>query len=130
MNYVTRQGRRIAVETVETGITIRRRRAPPFVKVPLSLAAALAKATKTPKAMLWMLLLYEAWRAKGKPFTLSNVKLARYGVNRERKRQALAEMKAAGLIMVEQKGKQSPIITFLADCHEGVTVSRTPVTQA
>src|SRR3974390_2882383 len=113
MNYVTRQGRRIAVETVETGITIGRRRAPPFVKVPLSVAAALAKATKTPKAMVWMLLLYEAWRAKGKPFTLSNVKLARYGVNRERKHQALAEMKAAGLIMVEQKGKQSPIITFL-----------------
>jgi hypothetical protein len=86
------------------------------------LAAAIARATKTPKAMVWILLLYEAWKAKGKPFTLSNVKLAQYGVNRERKRQVLAEMLAAGLITVHQQGKQSTIITW-NDCHAGVTTS-------
>ena len=137
MNYVIRQGKRIEVVPIETGAAPKRRRADPFVKLPLPLAAAIATATKTPKAMVWILLLYEAWKAKGKPFTLSNVKLARYGLSRERKRQVLAEMVAAGLITVHQQGKQSTIVTW-NDCHAGVTASQrschagvtTPVTRA
>jgi hypothetical protein len=63
--------------------------------------------------MVWILLMYEAWRAKGKSFTLSNIKLARYGINREMKRQALAELEAAGLITVTQQGRQSPSIKMV-----------------
>src|SRR5262249_21870156 len=137
MKYVIRQGKRIEVVPIETGAAPKRRRADPFVKLPLALAAAIAKATKTPRAMVWILLLYEAWKAKGKPFTLSNVKLARYGVNRETKRQVFAEMKAAGLITVHQQGKQSTIVTWKG-CNARVTASRSscpegvtaPVTRA
>jgi len=120
MNYVIRQGKRIQVVPIETGAAPKRRRADPFVKLPLPLGAAICRATKTPKAMVWILLLYEGWKAKGKPFTLSNVKLARYGVNRERKCQVLAEMEAAGLITIHQQGKQSTIVTWNG-CHAGVT---------
>jgi len=137
MNYVIRQGKRIEVVAIETGAAPKRRRADPFVKLPLPLAAAIAKATKTPRAMVWILLMYEAWKAKGKPFTLSNVKLARYGVNREVKRQVLAGMAAAGLITVHQQGKQSTIITW-NNCHAGMPASQSschagetaPVTRA
>jgi hypothetical protein len=137
MNYVIRQGKRIEVVPIETGAGPKRHRADPFVKLPLPLAATIAKATRTLRAMVWILVLYEAWKARGKPFRLSNVKLARYGVNRERKRQALAKMEAAGLITVHQQGKQSTIVTWNG-CHGGVTASQSschagvtaPVTRA
>jgi hypothetical protein len=115
MHYVTRQGRRIAVETVETGvIPNRRRQVDPFVKVPLQWAVAAAKATRTRKALVWLLLLYEAWKAKGVPFPLSNEKLARYGVSRETKRRALAEIEASGLCTVQRQHGRAPVVTLPA----------------
>ena len=114
MRHVIRQGRRIAVETVETGMAPQRRRqqVDPFVKVPLQWAAAAAKATRTPKALVWVLLLYEAWKAKGVPFPLSNEKLARLGVSRETKRRALAEIEASGLCAVERRAGRAPVVTL------------------
>ena len=120
MNYVVRNGRRIAVETIETGAAQKKRgraNSDPFVLVPLSLAATLAKATKTKKAMAWILLVYEDWRAKGKPFTFSNTNLAKYGVTREQKRRVLAKLETAGLIKISQQGKQSPVITFRSETN-------------
>jgi hypothetical protein len=113
MNYVIRQGRRIEVETLETGVVPKRRRAEPFVKVPLSLAAAMTKATKSPRALVGILVLHEAWKAKGKPFAVSNIKLVKYGVSREVKRRALAELESSGLILVRRQHKQAPVVTLL-----------------
>jgi len=56
MNYVMRQGKRIEVVPIETDAAPKRRRPDPFVKLPLRLAAAIAKATRTTKAMVWILL--------------------------------------------------------------------------
>jgi hypothetical protein len=69
--YVVRDGRRIAVETLETGVAPRRRRADPFVKVPLGWATKAAKATKTNKAMVWIWLQHRSWKAKSSTFRLS-----------------------------------------------------------
>ena len=113
MNYVLRQGRKIEVDTVATGVSSRRRQKDPFVKVPLRVMAAITKATRTPKAMVGILLLHEAWKAKGASFTLSNVKLARYGISREVKRRALAEFEASGLILVKRRNSQTPVVTVL-----------------
>jgi hypothetical protein len=44
-NYVTRQGERIAVETIKPDEKPNRRRANSFAQVPLDWAAAAAKAT-------------------------------------------------------------------------------------
>jgi hypothetical protein len=81
--------------------------------VPLAEAAAITKAIKAPKAMIGLVLVYEAWVNKGKPFALSNVKLAGYGLSRYEKYRALEEMKTAGLITVEQKQGCAPIVTWI-----------------
>ena len=43
-----------------------------FVKVPLQWGVAASKATKTPKALIWLLLLHLAWRTKDTTFSFSN----------------------------------------------------------
>jgi hypothetical protein len=113
MSYVIRHGRRIELETHDTGVVpkTRRQKVDPFAKVPLRWATAAAKATRTPKALVWVLLLHEVWKTKGAPFPLSNERLSRYGVTRETKRRALAEMEAAGLITVERRRGRAPVVT-------------------
>jgi hypothetical protein len=44
---------------------------------------------------------------------LSNALLAKYGVHRNSKYRALAELEAAGLIRVDRWGKRAPRITLL-----------------
>jgi hypothetical protein len=112
-NHVIRQGERIAVETIETGATPRRHRANSFAQVPLGWAAAAAKATKTPRAMVWVLLQHMAWQNDRAAFSLSNAALAKYGVSREVKRRALAALEAAGLIRVERQHGRAPFVTLI-----------------
>src|SRR5262245_41134232 len=102
-NYVIRQGKRIAVKTLKTGAPPKRHRTNSFAKVPLCWAAAAAKATKTPRAMVWVLLQHMAWQTKGTIFPLSNAVLAKYGSSREVKRRALAALESSGLILVERR---------------------------
>jgi hypothetical protein len=64
--YVTRGGRQFAVETLETNAKpTPRKRTESFAKVPLGWAAKAAKATGTPRALVWVQLVHLAWRAKG-----------------------------------------------------------------
>jgi hypothetical protein len=111
-DYVVRGGRRIEVETL-TSAKPRRRQANSFAKVPLAWAAKAAKATRTPQALVWVILLRMAWQAKGLPFPLPNAALARYGVSREVKRRALTALEFAGLIRVERRHSRSPIVTLI-----------------
>ena len=114
-HYVTRQGRRIEVEAIESGATpkTRRHRTDSFAKVPLGWAAAAAKATKTPRAMVWVLLQHIAWQNNRATFPVSNGALAKYGVSREVKRRALAALEAASLIRVERQHGRAPIVTLI-----------------
>jgi hypothetical protein len=114
-DYVVRDGRRIEVETIETGIgaKTRRRQTNSFAKVPLEWAARAANATRTPQALVWVILLHMAWQAKGLPFPISNATLARYGVSREVKRRALTALEFAGLIRVERRHSRSPIVRLI-----------------
>jgi len=112
-NYVIRQGEHIAVETIKSDTKPNRHRTDSFAKVPLSWAAAAAKATKSPRAMVWVLLQHMAWRNDGAPFPLSNALLAKHGVSREVKRRALAALEAAGLIVVERRHGRAPVVTLI-----------------
>jgi hypothetical protein len=112
-SYVTRQGERIAVETIKSDAKPNRRRADSFAQVPLGWAAAAAKATKTPRAMVWVLLHHMAWQSKSATFPLSNAMLARYGVSREVKRRALATLESCGLIAVERRHGRAPVVTLI-----------------
>jgi hypothetical protein len=86
----------------------------PFVKLPLWWATQAAKATKTKKALVWVELLYAAWKEKCATFPLPNGRLAKLGVSRETKRRALRDLERAGLIVVERPSRKTPIITLVA----------------
>jgi hypothetical protein len=98
--WVTAHGKRFLVETLETpGMQVRearrvKGRKEAFVMLPLQWAADAAKATRTPGAMVWILLLHMAWKAKSQTFPLSNTLLVRYGVARETKRRVLVRLEA------------------------------------
>jgi hypothetical protein len=84
-----------------------------FVKVPLWWAEQAAQATRTPKAMVWIWLLYLAWRAHSKTFRLPNERLRARGVGRNVKLRALRDLEAAGLIQVVWEKGKSPTVTLL-----------------
>jgi hypothetical protein len=85
----------------------------PFVTVPLWWAAAAAKATKTPKALVWIRLLHMAWKAGGTTFPLPNGKLKGDGISRFAKYRALRELEDAGLIVVERHHGKTPIVSIV-----------------
>ena len=102
-NYVIRQGKRIAVNTIVIDATPKRHQANSFAMVPIDWAAAAAKATNTQRAMVWVLLQRLAWQNHRATFPLSNAVLTKYGVSREVKRRTLAALEASGLILVDRR---------------------------
>jgi hypothetical protein len=116
LRHVMRHGRRIAVETLDlgSGPSKARRQQGLFIKVPLQWAAVASKATKTPKAFIWLLLLHLAWRTKNTTFSFSNEMLRRYyRVSPQTKRRALEELEAAGQISIKRQNGRAPIITLI-----------------
>jgi hypothetical protein len=116
MNYVIRHGRKIDVETINTGIgpsKTRRREADLFAKVPLRWMGTAAEATRCPQAFVLIWLWHTAWRTRSRSFPLSNLALARYGISREVKRRTLLALEAAGLILVERRKNQAPTVTLI-----------------
>jgi hypothetical protein len=91
----------------------RQRRKEAFAVVQLQWAADMAKATETPGALVWILLIYKAWKTKSTVFPLTSDLLRQYGVHRETNRRVLAKLEASGLIKVERRNRQAPTITLL-----------------
>jgi hypothetical protein len=91
----------------------RRRAANPRIMVRLKSAAAAAQATKSLRLLVWLWLQYEAWRTKSATVTVTNSELEVYGINRERKRQALLALEASGLIQVERSGLEAVTVTII-----------------
>jgi hypothetical protein len=110
---VIRQGRRIEIETIDTGVAVKKGQTEPFVKVPLRWASKAAQATNTTKAMVWIRLRHATWEAKSSTVSLANVRLKKDGVTPWLKRRALHELEAAGLIRVERPPGKAPVITVL-----------------
>ena len=97
---------------------VRRHRAETFVQVPLSLAAALMKVTRSPGGMVALMIYYEVWANNGWPFPLSNIKLAGYRMHPRTKRRALSEMQEAGLITVDYRPGCAPLVTWTGPWHK------------
>ena len=113
-DYVIRHGRRIRVGTLDTGAPVKtRRQTDPFVKASLRWAAAAAKATRTPQALVWIWLLRLAFEARSPTFTVPNGRLKGHGVSRFAKTRALANLETAGLINVERRPGKSPRVTLV-----------------
>jgi hypothetical protein len=94
-------------------MTTKKRKEPPYVRVPLWWAAAAAKATKSPSALVWIRLLYVTWKRKSMTFPLANQYLEKNGVSREVKRKVLRDLEAAGLITVERRHGKSPKVMIV-----------------
>jgi hypothetical protein len=91
----------------------KRKRKEAFAMIPLLWATRAAKATRTPKAMVWVRLPYLAWRQRARTFPLPNKWLEDQGVSRHVKNRALCELEADGLIAVERRPRKSPRVTLL-----------------
>ena len=114
--YVIRHGRRIEVETLESEVPAKPKRAKrgQFVQVPLIWVERLQTARCLGSYRLALHLLFEHWKWGGKPVKLSNVALAKFGVgDRETKSRALLELEQLELISVERRPKKSPVVSVL-----------------
>jgi hypothetical protein len=91
----------------------KRRKEPPFVKVPLWWAEAAAKATRLPRMLVLIELLHRSWKAKSLTFPLPNGNLEKKGVGREAKRRVLRDLEAAGLITIERRPCKTVKVTLV-----------------
>lgn len=98
---------------LEAAAPVKRRKAEPFVKVPLWWIAQATKATNTGRALVCVELLYAAWKTKRSTFPLPNSRLAKLGITRETKRRVLRDLERAGLVAVERPSRKTPIITLV-----------------
>jgi hypothetical protein len=106
---IVRHGRRIEVETVETGVAPRRRLREHFIQVPLPWLKLLEGASGQ-VCRLALHLAYLNWRRKGAPVTLSNSAVRGVGLERRAKWRALRELERRGLLSVERHPRRSPIV--------------------
>jgi hypothetical protein len=95
----------------------RRKAAEPFVKVPLWFAAEASKATRSLGTLVWIWLLYCAWKNgthNGKlTARLANSKLSEWGVSRKVKYRVLRDLERVGLITVERPPRKVPTVTVV-----------------
>jgi hypothetical protein len=93
---------------------VKRKKAEPFVKVPLWWIETAAKATRTPGILVMVELLRASWKAGSLTFPLPNVRLRRLNVNRQTKRRVLQALEQEGLIKVERPPRKTPIVTLIS----------------
>jgi hypothetical protein len=76
-------------------------------------AALAAKAMKTPALLVYIDLMYRAWKAKGRSFDMPNKWLEAHGVSRKVKGRALRDLEITGLILVERRSRKTPRIKLV-----------------
>jgi hypothetical protein len=135
--WVISHGKRILVEDLDlpgSPVQIReinrqRKRREAFVQLPLNWAARAARCTRTQRALVWMLLSYLAWKHRCNTFPISNALLAKYGVGREVKRRALAQLEAEGLICVKRHHKHALEVTLVDWAPSANVIDMPPVSR-
>src|SRR6516162_241221 len=113
--YITRHGKRIEVVELNPGIALRKVRKADgaFAVIPLKNAALAAKAMKAPALLVYVDMMYRAWKAKGRPFNMPNGWLKRYGVDRKIKSRTLRNLEKGGLISIDRRNRKTPRITLV-----------------
>jgi hypothetical protein len=84
-----------------------------FAQTSLRAAAEFSRKMKNADHVIFTMLVYKAFRTKSQTFVMSNDLPTVHGVNREAKRRALSRFEEAGVIRIERRGHQSPIVTLL-----------------
>lgn len=119
MNYVIRQGRRIAVETIEPGVSPPKKREPfkaGWVKLPLHWAETLRRSKSVSTYHLAHAILFEAFRQRAFKRDGEVVLSRVVGMSRSSKKRAVKELVELGLIRSIRNGRQAlraiPIYSF------------------
>jgi hypothetical protein len=89
------------------------RKAVAFAKLELDAAIIAFTAMNCKKAIVWAWLIHKTWYTKNPTVKVTNVAMAKLGVPREAKRQALLQLEKAGLILIEHREGKAPIVTIL-----------------
>jgi hypothetical protein len=95
-----------------------RRREQGFVVLPAKWLMALYSARPPVRGVTWIVavrLIERFCIEKAQTIRLTNGVLAARGVGRQCKRLALEQLAALGLIRIEQRGLQAPMVTWLVD---------------
>jgi hypothetical protein len=87
-------------------------RSGPYVQITKDEAAAGFKALDCPMAMVWLEIIYLAWKTKSTTVVLPNKELEAMGVLRWTKGRAVSRLESAGLIQVVRFRGKSPRITL------------------
>jgi hypothetical protein len=85
-----------------------------FTMFPDKWRIALREAKHIATYRLAIYLLRRDWETNGEPIKVTNIAMAEEGVDRRRKREALAELEALGLIKVQRRADRSPFVTLRA----------------
>jgi hypothetical protein len=114
---VVRQGKRIEVETIGTAVPARRKRAPAketFARIPHKRGMELYEHIG---GAAWVILLELdrlIFKSFGRnPIRLANHNLDAVGVSRNAKSKALRQLQDAGVITVDQQGREAAMVTHL-----------------
>ena len=84
-----------------------------FVMVPWSWIKRLKGARYPASHMVGYLILYQHWKTRGQPVSVSTVALRPFGVTRWAKWRALKELEQLGLIRVQRSPRRVPLATVL-----------------
>jgi hypothetical protein len=84
-----------------------------FVQVPLVASDILARNVRDKTYPVYHHLLYESWRAGGRPVKVANGFLGMIGIGRKAKNRTLRKLERLNLIRVDWQGKKSPLVTVL-----------------
>jgi hypothetical protein len=123
VSYVTRAGRRIEVETLNTGTSSPRKRTPfkaQFAMVPLRWVETLRRSKSASTYQLALVILLEAFKLeafkrKGSEITLSSTVTE---MPRNTKMKAARELADLGLIEIKQTGNQALRISIISTTIE------------
>jgi hypothetical protein len=92
---------------------VKRKKGRPFTKLYNDEAKTAFTALNCKKAIVWLWLVHRAWKRQSRTVSVPNGELAKLGVHRFAKREALQQLEAVGLISVDRRPRKTPIATLL-----------------
>jgi hypothetical protein len=81
-----------------------------FIKMPWSWLERLSQVRNRASFLVILVVLYQHWKHKSRPFTLRNSTVSEFGITRWQKWTALGELEALGLITVDRRDRKAPLI--------------------
>jgi hypothetical protein len=82
-----------------------------WCKISHRMGIALAKRLRMPAFAVLLAVDYAIYKSERNPTKLTNELLAEFEIPRESKRRGLRQLEAAGVVSVDRKGREAPMVT-------------------